>query len=118
LVFDKLRIARYFRNIVIQRLQPKMGSLHAISAPARSPFANLQGSQRAGALFLGPPGCPNSRISAAKAMSPADDFLQKQQKQRERRVKKGCGGNPLRGPRRSRNRSTRTAGLAPFCAGK
>jgi hypothetical protein len=62
--------------------------------------------QRAGALFLARPRCRNSRISAAKAMSPADNFLQKQlkqQKQRERRVKKGRGGNPLRGPRRSRN---------------
>jgi hypothetical protein len=59
--------------------------------------------QRAGALFLARPGCRNSRISAAKAMSPADNFLQKQQKQRERRVTKGRGGNPLRGPRRSRN---------------
>jgi len=39
--------------------------------------------QRAGALFLAPLGCRNSRISAAKAMSPADNFLQKQQKQQK-----------------------------------
>jgi hypothetical protein len=29
-------------------------------------------------------------------MSSADNFLQKQQKQRERRVKNGCGGYPAR----------------------
>jgi hypothetical protein len=55
--------------------------------------------QRAGALFLARPGCRNSRIPEAHAMSPADNFLQKQEKQRERRLKKGRGGNPLRGPR-------------------
>jgi hypothetical protein len=53
---------------------------HAISATARSPFANLQGLQRAGALFFARPGWRNSRISAAQAMSPADNFLQKRQK--------------------------------------
>jgi len=58
--------------------------------------------QRAGALLLARPGCGNSRISAAQAISPADNFLQKQQKQRERRVTKGRGGNPVGGPRRSR----------------
>jgi hypothetical protein len=52
---------------------------HAISATARSPFANLQGLQRAGALFFARPGWRNSRISAAQAMSPADNFLQKRQ---------------------------------------
>jgi hypothetical protein len=30
-------------------------------------------------------------------MSIADNFLQKQQKQRERQLKKGCDGDPLRG---------------------
>jgi hypothetical protein len=38
--------------------------------------------QRAGVLFLARPSCQNTGISAAKAMSPADNFLQKQQKQR------------------------------------
>jgi hypothetical protein len=64
------------------------------------------------------PGCRNSRNSAAKVMSFADNFLQKQQKQRERRVQKGYGGYPFRGPRRSRNLMYRTAGLAPFCVGR
>jgi hypothetical protein len=72
--------------------------------------------QPADALFLARQGVPELRISAARAMSPADNFLQKQQKQRERRVKKGPVGNPLRGPRRSRNRSIRAGELAAFCA--
>jgi hypothetical protein len=36
-------------------------------------------------------------------MSPADNFLQKKQKQRERQVKKDRGGYPRGGPRRSRD---------------
>ncbi len=78
--------------------------------------------QRAGPavipLFLAPRRRRNSRISAEKAMSLADNFLQEQQKQRECRFKKGRGGNPLGGPRGSRNRWARAAGLAPFCAAK
>jgi hypothetical protein len=59
--------------------------------------------QHADVLFPVRLGRRNSRNSAAKVMSPADNFLQKQQKQQERRMKKGCGGYPFRGPRRSRN---------------
>jgi len=57
-------------------------------------------------LFLATPRSRNSRIPAAKAMSLADNFLQKQQKQRECRFKKGRGGDPLGG---SRNRAVGAA---------
>ena len=77
--------------------------------------------QRAGPavipLFLAPRRRRNSRISAEKAMSLADNFLQEQQKQRECRFKRPRWQSSRR-PRGSRNRWARAAGLAPFCAAK
>jgi hypothetical protein len=56
----------------------------------------------------------NSRISAAKVISVADKFLQKQQEQRERRFANGrCGGNPAGGPCRSRASISRAIGTFP-----
>ena len=65
--------------------------------------------RHSGALFLVRPGFRNSRISAAEVTSPADNFLQKQQKQRGRPFEKGRSGNPAGRPRGSRNRSTLAA---------
>src|SRR6516225_2808551 len=60
------------------------------------------------AVFRGPRG-PNSCISAEKNLMAADNFLQKQQKQRGRPFEKGRSGNPAGRPRGSRNRSTLAA---------
>jgi hypothetical protein len=61
--------------------------------PANLAFANLQqvnsGPTRCLPLFFVPPRRPHPRISAAKAMPIADNFLQEQRKQR--------GNPPLRG---------------------
>jgi hypothetical protein len=56
-------------------------------------FVNLQQVQRRHLLLsavLSSPRPWNSRISAVMTMSPADDLLQKQQKQREGRFARGC----------------------------
>jgi len=45
-------------------------------------------------LFFAPPRRLTSRIPAAKAMSVADNFLQKQQKQRERDSRKAAAASP------------------------
>jgi hypothetical protein len=68
-------------------------------------YSRVTASRRARyPLFFALPRRSNSRISAAKAMSLADNFLQKQQEQRERQFAKGRCGNPARRPRGSRNR--------------
>ena len=72
--------------------------------------------QRAGVLFLARPSCQNTGISAAKAMSPADNFLQKQQKQRECRFKKAAVAILPRAARVARQMDPE--GPAPFCAGR
>jgi hypothetical protein len=59
-------------------------------------FCEFSGIYRGPTLFRARSGCRNSRISAAEAMSSADNFLQKQPKQRERGVKNGRGGYPAR----------------------
>src|SRR6516225_7306801 len=64
-----------------------------------------------GPLFPRGPRGPNSRISAEKNLMAADNFLQKQQKQRRRPFEKGRSGNPAGRPRGSRNRSTLAAQL-------
>jgi hypothetical protein len=46
-------------------------------------------------------------------MSIADNFLQKQQKQRERQFKKGCDGNPLRGSGKGHVGSTAAQNCVP-----
>jgi len=106
------------RNIVIIRLAANGGFIACNLGTREIAFLRIyRDLQRGDALFIARPSCQNTAISAAKAMSSADNFLQKQQKQqkqRGRRVKKGRRGNPLRGPRRSRNSWTRAAGLAHF----
>src|SRR6516225_4824452 len=64
-----------------------------------------------GPLFPRGPRGPNSWISAEKNLMAADNFLQKQQKQRRRPFEKGRSGNPAGRPRGSRNRSTLAAQL-------
>jgi hypothetical protein len=56
--------------------------------------ANCSVDTRCYSLFFYASHRSNSRISAAMTMSLADNLLQKQQKQRERRFAKGRCGNP------------------------
>jgi hypothetical protein len=56
--------------------------------------ANCSVDTRCYSLFFYAPHRWNSRISAAMTMSLADNLLQKQQKQRERRFANGRCGNP------------------------
>src|SRR5436190_245384 len=77
---------------------------------------DFNGPARCLPLFFAPLPRRNSRISAAKATSVADNFLQKQQKRRERRLKKGCEGNPLLGPRVAQPIDPRRrTSLSPCC---
>src|SRR6266699_2830178 len=85
---------------------------HVCARPTRLVLAGLRDRQRAGAplaavLVLAAP--PKPRISAAKARSLADNFLQKQRKQRKYRIAKGRRSNPIRSPRGSRDPSARAA---------
>jgi hypothetical protein len=70
----------------------EIGSSHADAHPAAGFFyqstAGRSAGSRAYALFLQPPCHWNSRISAARPVSIADNFLLQQQKQRERRFAK------------------------------
>jgi hypothetical protein len=74
----------------------EIGSSHTDAHTAAGFFTNLQRARGAGIraypLFLRPPCRWDSRNSAARPVPIADNFLLKQQKQRERRFAKGrCG---------------------------
>jgi hypothetical protein len=102
---DKLAQSCYFGNIRIGWAADK--ELVACKRPfGDSALADLQELQREDAafspLFFAQVRRHNSRVSAAKPMPLAANFLQKQQKQRQRPCAKGCYGNSVNGWRRRR----------------
>jgi hypothetical protein len=83
----------YFSQSFSGTRAAEIGSSHADTLPAAGFFANLQRAP-ASAPALARCSCSrlaavNSRISAARPVSIADNFLLKQQKQWERRFAKG-----------------------------
>jgi hypothetical protein len=78
----------YFSQSFSGTRAAEIGSSHADTLPAAGFFCQSTAGTRAYALFLQPPCRWNSRISAARPVSIADNFLLKQQKQWERRFAK------------------------------
>jgi hypothetical protein len=91
--------------------RPVTSFLSIHSGPARQRPLLSAVLTRCYSLFFRAPRLWNSRIPAANTMSLTDNFLQKQQKQRERQPAKGGCGNPAGRPRASRNRSAHPIGL-------
>jgi hypothetical protein len=99
-LYECVLLSQYFETRAAE-----IGSSHADAHPAAGFFTQYAAGRSAGnrayPLFLRPPCRWNSRISAARPVSIADDYLQKQQKQRERRLAKGLCGSLSGRPRGS-----------------